>query len=313
MTDKIPMAVRKLTLSGRAGRLESDMAPWNLHTPLVMNKNCPIVSVDKQQWESDDELSDDDSVDSNGSLVTVIDSVEELVPMITPGSVPTCSPSPVANLACRTASSDLALQDTPTEERSKKRKPPDDCHVLILWSELHNLVTQNMSCSKCGSAVTKFDRRTIGIATELDFRCTTCKTDATGHALKSNYVLEHREGNNNSSFLRRERRIDSYEINWRLISATQLLGESQVGGSIIGLMLDLSREAFRNAFSPMEAALGLEQVKIGGRVADMNLKKETMGKVALFCGGVAQYPSRCCTTWAGKRQPKATIPFLVRG
>jgi hypothetical protein len=41
---------------------------------------------------------------------------------------------------------------------------------------------------------------------------------------------------------------------------------------------------------PMEDALGLEQVKIGGRVTDMNLKKETMGKVALFCGGKAKYP-----------------------
>jgi hypothetical protein len=55
-------------------------------------------------------------------------------------------------------------------------------------------------------------------------------------------------------------------------------------------MLDLSRDAFWNAWLPMEDALGLEQVKIGGRVADMNLKRETMGKVALFCGGKAKYP-----------------------
>jgi hypothetical protein len=48
-------------------------------------------------------------------------------------------------------------------------------------------------------------------------------------------------------FIRRERSIDNYILIWRLLMATQLMGESQVGGSIIGLFLDLSREAFRNA------------------------------------------------------------------
>jgi hypothetical protein len=41
----------------------------------------------------------------------------------------------------------------------------------------------------------------------------------------------------------------------------------------------------------MEEALGMEQIKIGGQVADLlNLKKETMGKVAVFCEGTAKYP-----------------------
>jgi hypothetical protein len=52
--------------------------------------------------------------------------------------------------------------------------------------------------------------------------------------------------------------------------ATQLMGESQVGGSIIGLFLDLSREAFCNAWAPMEDALGVEQRKIGQEVVDFN-------------------------------------------
>ncbi len=45
--------------------------------------------------------------------------------------------------------------------------------------------------------------------------------------------------------------------------ATELLGESQVAGSIIGLMLDLTTDAFRNRWTQMELKLGEEQVKIG--------------------------------------------------
>jgi hypothetical protein len=72
--------------------------------------------------------------------------------------------------------------------------------------------------------------------------------------------------------------------------AMQLLGESQVGGSIIGLMLDLNTDAFRNKWTAMELQLGLEQVKIGKQIIALNLKKETMGKIAIMCDGVAKYP-----------------------
>jgi hypothetical protein len=48
--------------------------------------------------------------------------------------------------------------------------------------------------------------------------------------------------------------------------ATELLGESQVGGSIIGLTLDLTTNAFRNKWTKMELQLGVEQVNIGKRV-----------------------------------------------
>jgi hypothetical protein len=64
----------------------------------------------------------------------------------------------------------------------------------------------------------------------------------------------------NKDFICRERQIDSYEINWRLILATQLMGESQVRGSIIGLMLDLTRDTFSSNWTPMEEAIGLEQI-----------------------------------------------------
>jgi hypothetical protein len=65
--------------------------------------------------------------------------------------------------------------------------------------------------------------------------------------------------------------------------ATQLMGKSQVGGSIIGLFLDLTREAFRNNWAPMEDALGVEQRKISQAVLNSNLIQETMGKESVVC------------------------------
>jgi hypothetical protein len=84
--------------------------------------------------------------------------------------------------------------------------------------------------------------------------------------------------------------VDYYELNWRLIMATELLGESRVRGSIIGLMLDLTTGAFRNKWTEMELQLGVEQVNIGNIIVAWNLKKETIGKVAVLCNGVAKYP-----------------------
>jgi ribosomal protein L37AE/L43A len=65
-----------------------------------------------------------------------------------------------------------------------------DCHVLIRWSALHEVVTKNTACAKCGTAITRFVRRTVGIATDLDLECTKCKSTATAHAIRSEYELE---------------------------------------------------------------------------------------------------------------------------
>jgi hypothetical protein len=72
--------------------------------------------------------------------------------------------------------------------------------------------------------------------------------------------------------------------------ATQLMGESQIGGTIIALFLDLASEAFRNSWATMEDALGIQQCRIGQEVADSNLQKETMGKTAVIGDdGMARY------------------------
>jgi hypothetical protein len=163
-----------------------------------------------------------------------------------------------------------------------------DCHVLVRWSEIEKLVKDRMACVVCGQAVRSFQRRTVGIATEVDFFCSTCDLSETATALKSEKTVQESSTETNTSNI--QDRIDYYELNWRLIMATELIGESQVAGSIIGMMLDLTSDAFRNKWTEMELQLGVEQVKIGERIVAWNLKKETMGKTAVMCDGVAKYP-----------------------
>jgi hypothetical protein len=174
---------------------------------------------------------------------------------------------------------------------STERNASDDCHVLIRWSELQKLVEKRMSCADCGLAVTSFERRTIEIATEIDFVCSACEVFETAQALRSDYVVEESSMETNAyKTPNPKERVDYYDLNWRLIMATELLGESQVGGSIIGLMLDLTTDAFRNRWTKMELKLGEEQAEIGKIIVAWNLKKETIGKVAVLCDGVAKYP-----------------------
>jgi hypothetical protein len=70
--------------------------------------------------------------------------------------------------------------------------PPstDDCHVLVRWSQLQNLVKKRMSCADCGLAVTSFERRTVEIATEIDFICSGCEVFETAQALRSDYEVQ---------------------------------------------------------------------------------------------------------------------------
>jgi hypothetical protein len=271
-TVSFPKELRNL-LSGGAGgrsRVAADSA-WDLHHRR------------EDDGDSDSE-SDDDSIASAGSSITVnivdLSLPSEATNIVTP--VTPASPLPVANRSF----ADIALEETPPEKRAVKRKAPDDCHVIIRWSQLACLIKENMNCSGCGKAITKLERRTVGIATEIDFSCP-CRETVSASADLCDYMLEQTETN----FLRRERRIDNYDLNWRLLMATQLMGESQIGGSIVALFLDLTRDAFRANWGPMEDALGVEQRRIAQEVVDSNLKRETLGKEAILCDdGKIRYP-----------------------
>jgi C1A family cysteine protease len=78
---------------------------------------------------------------------------------------------------------------SPSEPPSDERNAPDDCHVLIRWSQLQNLVKQRMACAHCGLPVATFERRTVGIATEINFSCSVCKAFETARALRTDYVV----------------------------------------------------------------------------------------------------------------------------
>jgi hypothetical protein len=122
-------------------------------------------------------------------------------------------------------------------------------------------------------ALPSFKRGTVWVATEVDFFCSTCNLSKTVAALRSHKNII--ESSTERNFLKTEEGIDYYELNWRLIMTTELLGESQAGGAIIGLMLELTTDTFRNKRTEMKLQLGVEQVRIGKRtVAPGTLKKK---------------------------------------
>jgi hypothetical protein len=177
------------------------------------------------------------------------------------------------------------LIETPPNERRKMRKSPDNFHILIRWLQLTTMVKNNFSCN-CGEPIKHFNRCTIGIATELDFRCQSCNKNVSALANWSSYIEQNAEKTN----LYRERCINNYEMNWRLIMCTQLMGESQIGGSIIGMFLDLTR-AFRNSWRPIEDLLGVQQEERGRQCCNLNLLKEMMGEIGeLHENDKVQYP-----------------------
>jgi hypothetical protein len=281
-TEDLPFAVKKLLCgSGKGGRMQ-----WNVPDGKAWKFSHMLEnSIEQVEDEDDEDEDDDDDDDSIGSSVTILEDksattnydVATTVPVVTPGY-----PSlPASHL------DDLALKPMPKALRCKQRKAPDDCHALILWLELQKLVKEHFACTGCSEHVANFHRRTVRIATGLDFFCKSCKMIRTAEAIRSNYIVTQSD----KDFICRERRIDNYELNWRLIMATQLLGELQIGGGIIGLFLDLRRGTFQNSWMAMEEALGTEQIKIGQRVANLNLKIATLGKVGTYCeDGKVRYP-----------------------
>jgi hypothetical protein len=101
----------------------------------------------------DNELegNDNESLDSKGSSVTVLDQLEPPNSCTTPLGV------------------EFALLETPPEKLHKMRKAPVDCHVLICWSSLVKLVKENMACARCGDAINKFERGPLELRRNLTF------------------------------------------------------------------------------------------------------------------------------------------------
>jgi hypothetical protein len=112
--------------------------------------------------------------------------------------------TPSSPISVPVPSIDLVLMETPPKEGRKNCKAPADCHILINWSQLVDLIKNNFTCM-CGQPILDFERRTIGIAAEIDFNCKSCKKTVSALA---GYVEENLE----TSFIQRERCIDNYEM-----------------------------------------------------------------------------------------------------
>jgi hypothetical protein len=91
-----------------------------------------------------------------------------------------------------------------------------------------------MACASCGMAVTTFDQQTVGIATVVDFSCSNSNKYRTAAALRLEYVVQITAENE----YQYKQGIDYYELNWRLIMATELLGEGHA--ETPGIMLNHS-------------------------------------------------------------------------
>jgi hypothetical protein len=56
--------------------------------------------------------------------------------------------------------------------------------------ELVKLIWQNMVCSGCGTSISQLDLRTIEIATEIDFCCTSYKKTGCAYVNWADYIIE---------------------------------------------------------------------------------------------------------------------------
>jgi hypothetical protein len=124
---KLSKELRQLTCqSWQGGRIDggSKNSNWNLDSS-------------RQVVDESDKESEEESRASEGSRITSTEEtsiVLDVTSTIAPRVVTPCSPTAIRS------SCNIALEETPPEKRSKRQKPPHDCHVIIPWSELSNLI-----------------------------------------------------------------------------------------------------------------------------------------------------------------------------
>jgi hypothetical protein len=132
------MAAVKKLLGPRCwgGKLQKhETASWKLDYCSPVYYSTPAETRDTDDDDTDDE---NESVESEGSNITVI--VDQLdVTMISTLTATTVTPVPPLS-----PNSIPALQETPPDKRAKMRKKAEDCHVLVHWSSLKQLLKEHM-------------------------------------------------------------------------------------------------------------------------------------------------------------------------
>ena len=170
----------------------------------------------------------------------------------------------------------------------------DECHVLLPYGNLVDFICEGMACKACGAVITRASlaKTTVGIATSLEYVCRSKECD--GARRKSskarseahNYISSRLDaetiGPGYDAVLgegcRDKRSVSNYAANWRLLAATQLVGESEAAGTIFAGFLGLAPTAFRNQWFNMEAEVGEAHDKLANQCMLCNLEEAVEDK-----------------------------------
>jgi hypothetical protein len=143
----------------------------------------------------------------------------------------------------------------------------DGGHILIPYSQMVDWISSSMNCRHCRATIkpSSIGRTTAGIATELHFSCDSAVCSSREPTtMEADTVV--RSGDHWHS------KIPKYAVNWRLLAATQLFGESQKAGEIISGFLDLSHSAFRSNWCRMEEELSVAHEEVADETINKNIE-----------------------------------------
>jgi hypothetical protein len=165
-------------------------------------------------------------------------------------------------------------QSTSSTSRVEPETRSDEGHILIPFSRMKQWIASSMCCRHCRCDVKAnyISKTTIGIATEMFFKCgsDSCSNSGTTTKMQAETVIADND-EVRPSVSRVGSSVARFGANWRLLAATQLFGESQKAGEIVASYLDLAPSAFRDSWFRMENSLAVHHEKVTKQIIRQNL------------------------------------------
>jgi hypothetical protein len=155
------------------------------------------------------------------------------------------------------------------EEASTLEKQKDEGHVLLPFGQFVKWISSSMNCHHCRKTIQPhcIKKTTLGIATSLHFRC-----DSRMCASQKINTMEAETVTTATETQYTPFSVSRFACNWRLLQATQLIGESQKAGDIIAGFLDLAPLTFQKPWWKMENELSVHHTKLTKEIIFQNLK-----------------------------------------
>jgi hypothetical protein len=155
--------------------------------------------------------------------------------------------------------------DTPTSCHSHST---DSSYIILPYGGFLNFEADNFCCRFCFEPLTqtRFEKVQVGFATSINYFCT-CKEIATLEA-ETKKTVE----NTNRYAIRHS--VGDYAVNVKLVLALQQIGSGETAAGIIGGMLQIGVNLFRNTWTRLEEAIGAAQIIVANTVINENIKKE---------------------------------------